>query len=127
MARSMLPGRLLDPGSNAGARGMIALSGSSGETELGLQTRFRILFPSDHACRGDPSFAPPYQTLCRYQAVLNESGDPLRNGRSAMRPRKGRMIHLMDAFWEKTYYILGILLIFGRKITISRQEAHREF
>ena len=27
MARSMLPGRLLDPGSNVGARGMITLSG----------------------------------------------------------------------------------------------------
>ena len=44
MARSMLPGRSLDSGSNVGARGMITLSGSSGETELGLQTRFRIFF-----------------------------------------------------------------------------------
>jgi len=49
----MLPGRLLDPGSNAGARGMITLSGSSGETELGLQTRFRYLSASDPDFRGD--------------------------------------------------------------------------
>jgi len=46
VARPRLPGRSLDPGSNAGARGMIAIPGSSGETELGLQTRFRIFsFP----------------------------------------------------------------------------------
>ena len=62
MARSMLPGRLLDPGSNAGARGMITLSGSSGETELGLQTRFRYLYASDHDCRGDRPVAPSYRT-----------------------------------------------------------------
>ena len=45
MARSTLPGRSLDPGSNVGARRMITLSGSSGETEPGLQTRFRSFFP----------------------------------------------------------------------------------
>jgi hypothetical protein len=43
VARSTLLGRLLDPGSNVRARGMITLSGPSGETELGLQTRFRSL------------------------------------------------------------------------------------
>ena len=42
VARSKLPGRSLDSGSNVGARGMITFSGSSGETELGLQTRFRL-------------------------------------------------------------------------------------
>jgi len=42
VARSMLLGRSLDPGSNARARGMVTIPGSSGETELGLQTRFRI-------------------------------------------------------------------------------------
>jgi len=36
VARSMLPGRSLDPGSNARARGMITLP-DFGETELGLQ------------------------------------------------------------------------------------------
>ena len=41
MARSMFPGRSLDPSSNAGARGMITLLGFPGETELGLETRFR--------------------------------------------------------------------------------------
>ena len=75
MARSTLPGRSLDSGSNVGARGMITLSGSSGETEPGLQTRFRSLFPSGRACPktvGATGRSPlPYRTLPRrYQATL---------------------------------------------------------
>jgi len=101
VARSTLPGRLLDPGSNVGARGMITLFDLPERQNPAYRPASAVFSHPVPPCRGDRRVAP----------ILSNLSSPIRSHVEmnrvipALRPRSVQMIHLMDAVWEKIYYL----------------------